>query len=485
MLRGRINVDAVLYLEMAKRFAADNYQGALQLYNWPLFPWLMAMTHKMTGLSVQYAAHLLEASFFGITTWSFLTLAREGGGNRTTLVSAAILLFSAPYLVGDVLPMIMRDQGFWAFYLLSLLFFFRFYEKQKFTDALIWQIAAILAVLFRVEAVSFIILLPLCLLFRSDISVKSRLVLLFQSYSLSLAGVAATTIALAFLSTINLEQVLGRLTEVHTALLAAYHQLTSGLSSKAQVYGEAVLGKYIAEYAIYGLVLTLLVVIAGKIIGASSWLAVALASLAPATENQLPNVRLRTVLYWAAGINILNLIVILLTTFLLTGRYVAGLSFIILFFAAFKLAAMSGKWTKAQFMSLAVREKFICIVIVAFISYWLMANLMQRDRSNNYEQVAVSWVKQHVSPDASVFYDDARLRYYADAPWDGRETDWGRLLTALQNQVKPYDYLVLHIKRKQAEEKLALLSEMKQYHQIQEFKSGNGDRIWILAGHTE
>src|SRR5665647_1668734 len=92
-LHGRINIDATLYLEAARRFAVGDTQGAMTLYNWPLFPWLMANIHGLTGLSVQYSAHLLIVVFFGITTWSFLSLICESGGNRTTMLSGTVLLF--------------------------------------------------------------------------------------------------------------------------------------------------------------------------------------------------------------------------------------------------------------------------------------------------------------------------------------------------------------------------------------------------------
>lgn len=472
----RINTDAVLYLEMAKRFAAADYHGALDLYNWPLFPWLMAITHTITGLSVQHAAYLLQTIFFSITTWGFLTLIREGGGNRRTIITAAVLLFSAPYIVGYVLSMIMRDQGFWAFHVLSLLFFFRFWQRQKFTDALLWQIAAILAILFRVEAVSFIVLLPLCLMMRKDLPIKQRFALLASSYALLLFG-SICAIILMLSAPASLAHSLGRLPEIHTSLLASYHQLSIGLAAKAKIYGELVLGNYLAEYAISGLIATFLIVIVGKVAGATSWLATGLACL-PYTGEHKPGPDIRTVLFWAAGINILNLAVILLTVFTISGRYAISLSFIILFFAAFKLAGMTEEWTLSSVKKLSVRDKFIGIVVAVFTTYWLIANVIQHDRSNSYEQRAVSWVKKHAPADAAIFYDEARLRYYADAPWDGRGTDWAQISGPTS---KPYDYLVLHISHKDAKLKLAQVAQMKQYRQVQEFKAKNGDRIWILT----
>ena len=479
LLHGHINIDATLYLEMARRFAADDTQGAMTLYNWPLFPWLMAKIHGLTGLSVQYSAHFLSVVFFGITTWSFLTLIRESGGNRTTVLSGALLLFSAPYIVGDVLPMIMRDQGFWAFHLLSLLFFLRFYRSHTWIHALVWQSAAMLAVLFRVEGVTFLILLPL-MLFHHELAWPHRRSALAKAYTLPLLGIAALVLALLLVPGLDTHKVLGRLIEIQTSLQASYHQLAGGLAAKARIYGEQVLGSFMAEYAMLGLMLTLVAVVVSNIVGASSWLGIVLGCFVRSDKKHEPVEDARRVLYWVAGLNLLNLTVIILTAFLLSGRYAVPLAFIILIFASFHLAGLYQAWHRDR-QSFSLRKKIAYATLVAILGFFLLDNVIQRGTYPDYEQLAAAWIKQHIAPDAHIYFNDDRMRYYAGAAW-GKNTSFDDLKAEIKTHPVPYDYLVLHVKHKHPEAKLALLAEMRQYRQIQQFTAKNGDKVLILRG---
>jgi hypothetical protein len=481
LLHGRINNDATLYLEMARRFAVGDTQGALALYNWPLFPWLMAKIHGLTGMSVQYAAHLLNVAFFGIATWSFLSLIRECGGSRTTLLSGAVLLFSAPYIVGDVLPMIMRDQGFWAFHLLSLLFFLRFYRSLGWGHALAWQSAAMAGVLFRVEGVTFLILLPLMMVFRRDLVWRQRTSVLLKAYLLPLLGIAALALVLLLMPGLDVHKSLGRLIEIQTSLQTSYHQLASGLAMKASIYGKQVLGSFMAEYAMTGLILTLLAVVVANIIGASGWLGIGLGCLVRTERQDVLLQDARQMLYWAVALNLLNLAVIILTVFLLSGRYAVPLAYIILIFAAFHLAGLYRTWHRDR-ASLSWRSKTAYAALAIVLGLFLLDNVIQRGTYPDHEQIAAVWIKQNVAPDARIFFDEARMRYYAGAAWEGRDTSWGSLMAEIRVNPMPYDYLVLHLKHKRPEARLALLAQMRQYQVIRQFVAKNGDKVLVLRG---
>jgi hypothetical protein len=476
---GRINGDADLYLEMASRFARGDVPGALSLYKWPLLPWLMAQVNQLTGLDVENAGRLLGAVFFGIATWGFLTLIREAGGSRNVILAGALLLFSSPYIVGAVLPMIMRDQGFWAFYLLALLFFLRFYRSLGLVDAMLWQVCAALATLFRVEAVSFMILMPLLLLSRHDLAWRKRVLGLGMAYLLPLMVVALGILGGLLLPAAELQTKLGRLTEVQSSLQSVYHQVSGGLASKARVYGDQVLGKYMDNYAMLGLCLTLLSVIAGKIIGASGWLGIALAATGRRCQAPALNADARAVMLWAAAINLINLAVILLTAYLLSARYAVGMAFIVLIFAAFNLGGLYDRWKgnaahHSRWLALGL------LISALLMAYHLARSLAPYDANYNYEQRAVAWVKQHAPRDARIYYDGARLRYYARAPWNDRADEWENNLPVLQASPARFDYLLLKVKGKNPKQ-LALLEQLAQYRKVQEFRRDNSNAIVVMA----
>jgi hypothetical protein len=118
---GWITLDTVLYFESARLIALGEFKAATQVFNWPLYSLCMAAVHKLTNLSIHHSAQVLSIVFFAITTTSFVKIIALGGGNKKTMLVGAFILFSSLYIVGDVLEMLIRDQGFWACFLTSLI----------------------------------------------------------------------------------------------------------------------------------------------------------------------------------------------------------------------------------------------------------------------------------------------------------------------------------------------------------------------------
>ena len=60
---------------------------------------------------------------------------------------------------------IVRDHGFWAFYLVSLYFLLKYVEDVSWKNALAWSASLLMATLFRIEGAIFLLTLPCCVLF--------------------------------------------------------------------------------------------------------------------------------------------------------------------------------------------------------------------------------------------------------------------------------------------------------------------------------
>lgn len=157
---GWINPDSVLYFEQAKQFAQGEWKAGFKIFEWPLYGACISLIHKITSLPIQNSAQLLNMLFFGIATASFLKLIQLAGGNNRTLFFGMLLLFSSLYIVGDVLEMLMRDEGYWAFYLTALVYFIRYLDSKKLVHAVLWQLSMITATLFRIEGILFLLFLP-------------------------------------------------------------------------------------------------------------------------------------------------------------------------------------------------------------------------------------------------------------------------------------------------------------------------------------
>ena len=61
--QGWITDDFVLYHEVSRLFSIGDIKAGLKLYNWPLYPALIAVIHKLTTLSLTASAQTLTVAF--------------------------------------------------------------------------------------------------------------------------------------------------------------------------------------------------------------------------------------------------------------------------------------------------------------------------------------------------------------------------------------------------------------------------------------
>jgi len=76
-----------------------------------------------------------------LATTALLNIVSLLGGNNRTIVIGAITLFGCDYIVGDILPMLMRDQVYWAFFLLSVWAFIKFTDHPTWLMGGLWQVS--------------------------------------------------------------------------------------------------------------------------------------------------------------------------------------------------------------------------------------------------------------------------------------------------------------------------------------------------------
>ena len=78
-------------------------------------------------------------------------------------LAAGVILLS--HELNSVREYIIRDHGFWTFYLSSLFFLLRFFKKPIKSYALGFSLSLAIATLFRVEGSLFLLFLPFYLLY--------------------------------------------------------------------------------------------------------------------------------------------------------------------------------------------------------------------------------------------------------------------------------------------------------------------------------
>jgi hypothetical protein len=177
-------------------------------------------------------------------------------------------------------------------------------------------------------------------------------------------------------------------------------------------------------------------------------------------------------------LTILNAVIILTNVFLLSGRYIVSLGFILLILSAFCLESyLQQAKTKVDYS--------VLIIIFMIILFSLASNLLPKKSNYNYEQHAVSWAKKHTYNHDKIFYVSPRARYYASAPYQGRGYDyWGFTQDAISSRsIFDYETLVINLDLHQdvkAKEDW-LLNQLPEYSLVHiEYGHKNKKRVLIF-----
>lgn len=437
---GSINVDGILYIEVAKKFAVGEWKQGFALYNWPFYSLLIAGVHKLTHLSFEFSAHCLDTLFFALLTAGLLTLVRDVGGDRRVMISATVLLFACESIVRTYVPMVLRDPGFWAFHVWSVVFFLRLLVRHQWKDVLAWSFAASIATLFRIEGMSYLVVLPMLILFTKKQPEKAKL--FFKANSLVIVGVLGLMLAILFYPSLHIRE-MGRLSDPLALAHGTYQQFAHGLVDKAHTYAATVLGKFISSYAFDGLVLTLLYILVIKASTTAGWLQLLLAVYARKSlkYGQLPISQ--KVFGWLIAITLTHAACMLLSNFLLPKRYLMPLGFVIIVYASFGLSALYAAWKQRPLQPVRENWKFPLAVAILGIQMGMMLWIWP---AKKYELNAANWAMTHAAG-GRIYADSARLRYYADTDQPFRRDnipveEIEQLFST--GQISQYAYLLVH-----------------------------------------
>jgi len=449
MAQGIINRDGALYMRVAALFLEGYWAEGMRLYNWPFYPLLIAAIHKVTGLSLQNSGHALALLFYSASSGLFVFILREAGANRNTLLAGMALWFSSPYLVGDIVPMIVREHGFWMFLLGGLACLLRFAQSHQLRYALGWGTSALLATLFRIEGIIFFILLPFAFLFYHEWDWKARARHVLQAHIILVLAGLSVAVLLFFHPAISLES-LGRLHEPLTYLENIYRDISKNLDRKSEVYATQVLGEYLDNFSKAGLILTLLWAFILKISGTAGLLQTALLLNLVKRDRPLPASSALPILAAFALIGIANAAYILFGKFLLPGRMTSPIAFSIMIFSSFALAKLYEDWIRNR-----QRKRLLGALVIVALSTQLIASLWPPSSKIGYEVRATRWVGEHKKPNEKVFYDHPRMYYYAGEHFSSlnRDLGWADIAAIFENHtIRNYAYFVMHSNKRSLSE---------------------------------
>ncbi len=476
IIGGDLNPDGIVYLRAAQAFIEHGFSASMQVYNWPLYPMLIAFIHKATLLSYQDSAIVINTVLQAGITLGFVLLVKELGGNVTTQFFATLIILLQPHLNGYHDDYI-RDFGYWCFYLFALWTFIRFIKLPSWNRALLWWLLAMIASLFRIEGVAIMLCLPLAALTDPTRSIGQRCYNLLKLYSLSFLILFALIGIHVFLAEGHPLRI-GRLQEIQIYLFNIYHYPVSSLSMAIKNMQEHVLTPLSARGADKLLITGIMGYYLIKLVATANIILLGL--MVYAFYKRLLKIiqPVRWTLVLIVAINVFITAYILLLDLFLSGRYLLALTMTLLLPAPFAVAYLYGLWRDRRMIRHSISYVFPVVLLVFFV--FTVKLIYGMPSSHHYVLDAGRWLKIAPHTEWKVISNNQQLLYHARQ----NTTDWQHdylfsWRSLMKQNTQQAHYLALDINHRQ-HKPFKQLRQAMGMQPIKIFANKRGDKIYVF-----
>lgn len=413
-----VGKDAAFYLDISQNFLDQGLAIAFSRFDWPWFPVLIATTHAVTGIGLETVAHLWCALFMaGACALMVDMVVRRlpGSGFWACLVVLAMPAFNA--FRGEIL----REFGFWFFSVLTLWCALRWQDRGGWLGALGIQASILLAALFRFEAV---LLMPALVLWLAPgLRARDGWVRMAQLVVLPLCAVIAMTAMLGgMLHLGRIENFLG---------MVDPQQVFSKFNAVSDRLASTVLMKYSADDAgkilLFGMLGVTLLMFA-KLLGPFSIPFLTRTGWRGARDS----LKSFDLFAWTWLFYLLVLMFFFVQQLFINSRYASYLDWL-----AVPLV-IAGVFAFVQrFPRLGKGLAAVAVLV-------MLANVVSLSAKKTHYIEAGHWVAEHIEPEATVYYSDPRIGYYAGRGYVLKELDQEEALGS--TEASKFAYLVIEAK---------------------------------------
>jgi hypothetical protein len=464
-----INPDAICYLQSAENMKFGLYAGirVCDQAKWPLYSLIIHYFSTLTHFSVETAAYILDGLFSLISVLTFISIVRFISPSIRILWLAALVILLA-HEFNSVRQYIVRDHGFWAFYLISFFYLLRYFRDHHWRDAVVWSISLIIATLFRIEGAIFVLLVPLSALLQCKQPFFKKIKSFLQLNTLLILGVIAFMIVIKMHKTLQLarlEEVYYQLMNGMGTLIDRFAVLKLALAKNILVPDSehesgTVLLLMLSSWYVFSVVINLSVIYSVLVVYA--WLKRAM--------------RAESYVYLACCTYILvgTLItaIFLVDHMFLSKRYLMALSLILMLWVPFALNELLKKWPL---------QKWPILAAIFFIVVSSLGGIFDFGYSKKYIHDAGQWLSVNVPSNATLYSNDYQLMYYShhfDNTIFEKAREFADIKVIADSKWKQYDYLALRVNKKELDDKTNVLNEIR-YPLVQVFSNKRGDQIRI------
>lgn len=412
LFRTTPNDDAYTYIRTAEIFLAEGTGAAIAYYQWAVYPILIGIISRLFGLEPFAAAYLLDALFFALLVFAYLSVIACIDNSRRVMLLAAIAVLVYPQL-NEYRQEVIRDTAFWAFMLLALWQWLLFSRDRRYQQAMGFVGSLLLAAVFRIEALAYLGCVPLMLLFDEELPLARRL-----RFLALFSAASALLLLLAFLALlaagVNLWQVAVEFVSVYGVFVrdSLFPAPDRAMDIASTIFNEHA-ANYSAEYIALFMVTGLLAIMLANLFNAigGPYLIILVVG-ACKRLLAVPRYVVRPMLTFAV-INLLILSAFVLITRYLTSRYAMVLCIILSMLVPLILDRLL---QQAQRLG---RGKTVSGLIAFFLFYCAIDAYVSFGEDKSYVYTAADWVVANSSADTplvtnnmTVAYESGRIRDY-------------------------------------------------------------------------
>ena len=407
-----LNDDGILYLRTAQAFLTDGVAGAFGLYEWPWHSIAIGLLHQFSNIPLPLAAHVLNAALASLMVVGFLSLCREAGGDRVTLVFAAMLILAHPEL-NEYRSFVIRDFGFWAFSLCSLLALMRYAQSGHHKDILLWSGCILAAFLFRTEALFLALAGPLSL-FASKAPWRQRFAAYLKLNALLLALIPVGAVCL-----LAYPDILDRFaaTSVYQKWVYPLLQVKNELWRSSAALGEIMLNEQAEDLHLLFLLASLAAIVVAELLFALSLPAAAILGYGLWKLRLSPPPHIRWPILFYAAASLVYLSAFVLFHRFLQGRHPMLLALLIMLPAPLFLRQIYSKAIQLN------RQKAFLFVLAIVLSAALVDGFVSFGHSKRHLVDALAWMETNAGANAAVRTNSQKLAFHS-----GRPVDWDEVL---------------------------------------------------------
>jgi len=400
------NEDAFTYIRTVEIFNQQGLAAAFAHYPWASYALLIAFVENTLRLDPFLAAALVNACFYGLLVYAFISLVGELDDSRRAALLAAVVVLVYPQLNENRL-LIIRDSAFWALALAGLWQFLRYLRIGRLPNAIGFSACYLLAALFRVEALALLLVIPFSVIISTP-SGTGRQWLALGGFTLASVVMVVLAISLGSLVGLDLPQLLAN---QYAAYLPFIRETFSPTDLTTARLGTAIFGEYAANFSgdylpLFMLAgfLAVLTAFLGRGIG-GPFLIVMLAGMMQKLWY-LPRWQL-TPLLIAVLANIFIALAFLVTTRFLSSRYVLLACLVLVVFMPLLLIRLH------RMASGSGRGKLSRRLIGFLLLYCAVDAYISFGADKEYVREAGQWIARNSQAQAALLTNNRIVAYYS------------------------------------------------------------------------